>query len=538
MHELCDLKIHVNGQCTFFLNERVVSKFSGRLKKMIKQEKRKSQIRKSEIEVEDFPGGPDGFELVLRFCYNNGRITITPSNVSLLHCSAIFLEMTENVSTYNLLQQTKIFLEGLFYWTWNDLLICVKSCESFFSYADSSGLLEKLICSLVAKITQNSGLSLIASSSSSSSSPETTSGFRFSSSVKTTPESIKPLSSSKLWWFDDLTILPPNIIERVIRTMDAYGIENDCLILTKFLLYYLKAAVQIKGGLGSKSDYSGLADTAVYGVVLMGKTSFSCRGLFWVLRVVSGFGLSREYRAQLEGLIGEMLDQATLDDLLVSGHGGGVYDVNLVLRLVRVFVSDDAVTIQRMKKVGKLIDKYMREISPDHNLKITKFLAIAESLPDSARDCFDGVYRAIDIYLESHPSLSFEERSRLCRCLNYEKLTLGACKDLAKNPQIPPRISIEALIAQQSKIQSNVTDIDIPSPSNTQLDLDDHGSEDDETFSEESIEMKLNLQKMQYRVVKLEKVCEEMKNQMSKMVKHGNKLMGTPTHNKAVPRLC
>ncbi|XP_043695969.1 BTB/POZ domain-containing protein At3g19850 [Telopea speciosissima] len=535
MHELCDLKIHVNGQCTYFLDERVVSKFSARLKKMIKQEKRKTQIRISEIEVDDFPGGPNGFELVSRFCYNNGRIRITPSNVSLLHCSSIFLEMTEKVSTCNLLQQTEIFLEGLFYWSWNDLLICLKSCESFFSYSDSSGLLEKLICSLLAKITQNSDLNLIASSSSSSSSPETTSGFRFSSSVKTTPESIKPCSSSKAWWFDDLTILPPNMIEKVIRTMDAYGTENDSLILTKFLLHYLKTAIQIKGSIWSKSDYGGLANTAVYGVVLMGKTSFSCRGLFWVLRVVSAFGLSREYRDQLEGLIGGMLDQATLDDLLVSGHGGGVYDVNLVLRLVRVFVSDEAVTIQRMKKVGKLIDKYMREISPDHNLKITKFLAIAESLPDSARDCFDGVYRAIDIYLESHPTLSFEERSRLCRCLNYEKLTLGTSKDLAKNPRIPPRITIEALIAQQSKIQSNVTDINIPSPSKTQLDLD-HGSDEDERFSEESEGMRLNLQKMQFRVVKLEKVCEEMKNQMSKMVKH--KFMGTPTHNKSVPRLC
>jgi hypothetical protein len=31
---------------------------------------------------------------------------------------------------------------------------------------------------------------------------------------------------------------------------------------------------------------------------------------------------------------------------------------------------------------------------------VSKFLAVAESLPDSARDCYDGVYRALDIYLE------------------------------------------------------------------------------------------------------------------------------------------
>jgi hypothetical protein len=53
-----------------------------------------------------------------------------------------------------------------------------------------------------------------------------------------------------------------------------------------------------------------------------------------------------------------------------------------------------------MRKVGRLLDKYLGEISPDHGLKVSKFLAVAESLPDSARDCYDGVYRALDIYLE------------------------------------------------------------------------------------------------------------------------------------------
>jgi NPH3 family len=137
----------------------------------------------------------------------------------------------------------------------------------------------------------------------------------------------------------------------------------------------------------------------------MGRTAFSCRGLFWVLRVVSNLGLSRECRYKLETLMGLVLEQATLDDLLVSGstEGVGVYDVNLVLRLVRVFVSSEEggdVPSQRMKKVGRLIDKYLAEISPDQGLKVQKFLGLAESLPDGARECYDGVYRALDIYLE------------------------------------------------------------------------------------------------------------------------------------------
>ncbi|KAJ6324909.1 hypothetical protein OIU76_012074 [Salix suchowensis] len=412
MPQLCDLAIHVNGQQIFFLNQKILSAYSGKLKKIIRQEKRKSQIKISSIGIDNFPGGPDGFEMVSRFCYNHGEIKITVSNVALLHSCAVFLGMTENLSTGNLLKQTETFLDGVIDWSWHDIIASLKSCESFFTYSDTSGLVEKLIFSLLEKLAQNSDIAtLIASSSSSSSSPETASRFRFSSSAKTTPESTKPGSSSKQWWFDDLIVLPPMIIEK---------------------------------------DYAGLASTAVHGV---SRNSFSCRGLFSVLRVVSGFGLSRDCRAKLEKLIGAMLDQATLDDLLVSGHDDrGVFDVNLVIRLIRIFVNGDFLSPQKLKKVGRLIDKYLCEISPDQNLKTSKLLGVAESLPDSARDCFDGVYKAIDIYLQSHSTLSFEERSRLCGCLNYAKMSLEACKDLAKNPRIPPNIAVQALKLQHSKI--------------------------------------------------------------------------------------
>ena len=137
----------------------------------------------------------------------------------------------------------------------------------------------------------------------------------------------------------------------------------------------------------------------------MGKNAFSCRSLSWIMKLVSGFGLSKFCRDGLERLIGSMLDHAKLDDLLVSNSEGinnvrCVYDVNLVIRLMRVYVLCESVSLERLKKVGWLIDQYLAEISPDQNLKIFKFIGVAQSLSDSSRDCFDGAYRAIDIYLE------------------------------------------------------------------------------------------------------------------------------------------
>ncbi|GFY91616.1 auxin-responsive family protein [Actinidia rufa] len=510
MPEFCSLQIHVNAQHTFFVNEETVSKFSGKLRKIINQEKRRSQIKNFGIQIDDFPGGPFGFELVSRFCYNNGSIKIRVSNVCLLHCCALFLEMTEQG---NLLQQTQTFFEGMFYWSWNDIITCLKNCETFFAYAQhsSTALVQNLMCFLLAKIAQNSDL--IASSPSSSSSS--------SSSPDTAAKTARPKNSRSNWWFHDLTILPPKMIENFVKTIGGYGSDKQQL-----------SSHKVPPPLPEIIIY-----TAVHGVMnlMMAKKSWnslSCRGLFSVMRVVvGGFGLSRNCRGGLERLIGGMLHEATLDDLLVCGQPSAaatVYDVNLVLRLVKVFVHqyyifDDHdhhkknvsfVAVQKkMSKVGALIDDYLGEIAPDHNLNISKFLAVAESLPDCARASFDGVYRAVDIYLESHPSLSLEERSRLSRCVNYEKLSLQACKDLAKNPRIPPRIAVQALVSQHPNI------IAPPSPTTTTTKA---AISNTRQMAGEEIEihhhhedMRLNLQRMQWRVVELEKECRQMKGQTS-----------------------
>lgn len=113
------------------------------------------------IEINDFPGGPEGFELILRFCYNHGKINITVSNVLILHCCALYLEMTEEFFNNNLLQQAQTFLDRLYYWTWNEILLSLKNCEIFYAYADSYGLLEKIICALLAKVVQNSDSNLL-----------------------------------------------------------------------------------------------------------------------------------------------------------------------------------------------------------------------------------------------------------------------------------------------------------------------------------------------------------------------------------------
>jgi hypothetical protein len=458
----------------------VISKYSGSLRKMIKQSKKKRNKKKRiiTIEINDFPGGPDGFELVSRFCYHNGEILIDVSNVSTLYCCSVFLGMSEKFCFSNLFLQTEKFLEEVFYGSWSDIVSCLKNCEQVFFQADSYGLVDKLIFAALNKISQNSDdfSSSSLSSFASSLSPEM---------AKNTSESDGRYISrsvacgrSNEWWFEDMTNLSPKIILKLVMIIGAYKTNIKSLVLTRFLLHYLKTKLQTKSRtttelMRNKLEYSDLADTAVRGVISAGTRTFSCRKLFWILRVLSSFSLSRESRIGLETLIGEMLEQATLDDLLISARGSresGFYNVDLVIRLLKVFVKnreeeEEESRERNMKEIGKLIDKYLREISPDQNLKVPKFLGVAESLPDSARDCFDGVYRAIDIYLQSHPNLTPQDRTEICRCLNYKKLTMETCKQLARNPKIPPEIAIEALKSRCGNQEHTTSDVKVANKS-------------------------------------------------------------------------
>ncbi|XP_074563341.1 BTB/POZ domain-containing protein At3g19850-like [Curcuma longa] len=533
MQELWDLKVLVNDQHTFFLHQSVICAFSGKLRKLVKQESQNKKKKKKSISVGEFPGGPCGFELVSRFCYSNGSIGLTPSNVALLHCSAVALDMADT-----LLEQTSAFLDGAAGWQWSDALGALRSCEAFFPAANSCGLLRRLISSLTSRIPLDCTAPIPPPPSSSSVS---------SSAASTSPESSMATPSDSLqkkeWWFDELAVLAPITVEEMARSLEAFMADNKSLLLTRFLLHYLKSVAQRPGSRKEmEAAVGGLAETAVHGVVAIGRSTpgaFSCRGLFWVLRVVTGLGVSREVRDELEKLMGQVLDQATLDDLLVSGHGV-VYDVNLVVRLVRTFVGGSAaaggeVELQRMRKVGRLMDKYLGEICPDQSLKVGKFLEAAEALPDSARDCFDGVYRAMDIYLQSHPGLSGEEVANLCRCLNYEKLTLESCKDLAKNRRIPPGIAVQALASQRSKLHIGSTTTTTTTTITTTIETtpcSPAAAPDDE----EKDRMREEMQRMEKKVKELEKVCKSLKGRMTMMAKkslsHGNISRG------GMPKLC
>lgn len=373
--------------------QRIISSFSGRLSKLFA--KSWSTVKNFKVIFHDFPGGGESFELVTKFCYNNGTIEINPSNTALLNCAAHFMEMNESVCRWNnLLEQTEKSLEQISYWSWSELLVALKHCEDFLPVAKSSGVLNKCMDSLIGRVAISSGSE--ASSYPSNSSPDS-SGFRLSCDTRST-ESLKNSFSRVTWWFEDLVAMNPDLVEMMVKSMISRKYDHS--IISRFLFYYQKSKLVT----ATSNEKRKITETVVDSLCFLDQGSVSCKSLLGILRVALSLNISKDCRNKLERMIGSQIDQATLDNLLVpSPHGCNyLYDVNLVLRFLKAFlnVGIDKISPIRLRKVASLMDLYIAEVAPDPNLKPSKFIALTSALPGSARESSDGIYHAMDMYLQ------------------------------------------------------------------------------------------------------------------------------------------
>ena len=123
--------------------------------------------------------------------------------------------------------------------------------------------------------------------------------------------------------------------------------------------------------------------------------------------------------------MGLQLGQAVLDDLLIpsfSFTGDLLFDVDTVQRIMMNYLecetngnpfsykADEEYVSpppSDLERVGKLMESYLAEIASDRNLNVSKFISLAELLPEQSRVKEDGMYRAIDIYLKVHSHVWF-----------------------------------------------------------------------------------------------------------------------------------
>ncbi|KAL3616338.1 hypothetical protein CASFOL_039728 [Castilleja foliolosa] len=442
-----DITIEVDG-ATFSLHKFPLVSRSGRIRKLIAES---SDV--SRIDLLGLPGGPESFELAAQFCYGI-NFEITPSNVAHLLCISDYLEMTEEHSKHNLASRSHEYLDSI---VSKSLEMCVHvlhRCEPLLPLADELGLVTRCIDGIASKAC----VEQIASSFS---------RLEYSSSGRL--HMSKQIKCDADWWIEDLSILRVDLYHRVITAIKCRGVRPESVGAS--LVSYAQKEL-------TKSKADGIVVETIVGLLPVEKFAVPLSFLFGLLRSAVMLDCSANCRMDLERRIGSQLDIATLDDLLIPSfrHAGDtLFDVETVHRILvnfsqiedseeedmdeeSVFESDSPSLPSQtaLCNVSKLVDNYLAEIAPDANLKLSMFVAIAEALPAHARTVHDGLYRAIDIYLKAHQGLSDPDKRKLCKLIDFQKLSQEAGAHAAQNERLPVQSIVQVLFYEQQRLRTSL----------------------------------------------------------------------------------
>ncbi|XP_075490138.1 BTB/POZ domain-containing protein At5g48800 isoform X2 [Primulina tabacum] len=408
-------------------------------------------------------------ELAAQFCYGV-NFEITAANVAELCCVSDYLEMTEEYSKNNLGSRAEEYLETI---VCKNLEMCVEvlqQCENLLPLADEL----KIVTRCIEAIASKACVEQIASSFS---------RLEYSSSGRL--HMSKQTKCEGDWWIEDLSVLRIDMYQRVITAMKCRGVRPESIgaslvnhaqkELIKSSTLWNQSAQQKVDFVPGANDHERLVVETIVSLLPVEKLAVSISFLFGLLRSAVILDCTVACRLDLERRIGSQLDMATLDDLLIPSfrHAGDtLFDVDTVHRIlvnfsqqddseddmddVLVFESDSPPSPSQttLCKVSKLVDNYLAEIAPDANLKLNKFIAVAETLPTHARTFHDGLYRAIDVYLKAHQGLPDPDGKRLCKLIDFQKLSQEAGAHAAQNERLPLQSIVQVLYYEQLRLRN------------------------------------------------------------------------------------
>ncbi|KAJ6821352.1 BTB/POZ domain-containing proteinisoform X1 [Iris pallida] len=454
-----DITIEVSGT-SFQLHKFPLVSRSGRIRKLI-TELRDADV--SRIELLNLPGGTESFEMVAKFCYGV-NFEITTSNVAQLRCASQYLEMTEDYASENLVSRSEAYLDGVVCQSLEMSVEVLQKCESLLPLAEELKVVGRCVDAIASKACTEQ----IASSFS---------RLEYSSSGRLHMN--KQAKATGDWWIEDLSVLQIVFYQRVVEAMKCRGVRPESIGAS--LVNYAEKLLKRKPtfwneqmpGPSASCEEKMLVET-ISGLLPVEKLAVPINFLFGLLRSVVMLDCGMACRLNLERRIGSQLEMASLDDLLIPSlqhPGETMFDVDTVHRILVIFSQQDdsdsedgesgydsdgvhPPTQTALAKVGKLIDGYLAEIAPDANLKLAKFVVIADTLPGYARTVDDGLYRAIDIYLKAHQGLSDLERKRLCKLIDFHKLSEEASAHAAQNERLPLQAMVQVLYIEQLKLRN------------------------------------------------------------------------------------
>ncbi|KAJ6794618.1 BTB/POZ domain-containing protein [Iris pallida] len=451
-----DIAVQIGG-VTFSLHKFPLVSKCGLVRQLLSEA---HDSRSTLIEIPDIPGGAEAFELIARFCYGiNFEISI--ENLAMLRCASEYLAMTDDYSTGNLVSRTEAYLEEVALMSLSGAVTVLHKSEGLLPMAEKVKLVSRCI-DAIAYIACND--SQFSPKPKTDNSQENTSFL-----LGQQPRAIVN------WCAEELTVLRIDTFQRVLMAMKARGFKQYALGPV-IMLYAQKSlrGLDIFGSGGKQIEPKQEHEKRVVLETIVSllpreKNAMSVSFLSVLLRAAVYLETTVACRLDLEKRMGLQLDQAVLDDLLIpsfSSSGETTFDVDTVQRILMNYLDnevdggrldDDYVSMSPndIEEVGKLMESYLAEIASDQNLTISRFISLAELIPEQAKVTEDGMYRGIDIYLKAHPSLNDTERIKVCSLMNCQKLSREACAHAAQNDRLPVQIVVQVLYYEQQRIQNS-----------------------------------------------------------------------------------
>ncbi|XWS41802.1 hypothetical protein CRYUN_Cryun17cG0114400 [Craigia yunnanensis] len=453
-----DVTVHVGG-ASFSLHKFPLVSKCGYIRKVVSESNDADLLA---IEIPDVPGGAESFELAAKFCYGI-NLEISTENIAMLRCAAEYLEMTEDYAVGNLVGSTEAYLNEVALKSLTGSVSVLHTSENLLPIAEKVKLVGRCIDAIAYLACKESQSCMSGRSESGN-----------DSAISSTITNSKPIVD---WWAEDLAVLRIDVFQRVLIAMIARGFKQYALGPV-LMLYAQKALRGLEiFGKGRKKieprqehEKRVVLETIV-SLLPREKNTLSVSFLSVLLRAAIYLETTVACRLDLEKRMALQLGQAVLDDLLIPAYsftGDTLFDVDTVQRIMMNYLDyeaekshfgykeeDDYISPSPsdMERVGKLMESYLSEIASDRYLSVSKFIGLAELIPEQTRVTEDGMYRAIDIYLKAHPTITDLERKKVCSLMDCQKLSREACAHAAQNDRLPVQTVVQVLYYEQQRLR-------------------------------------------------------------------------------------
>ncbi|XP_071699005.1 BTB/POZ domain-containing protein At5g48130 [Rutidosis leptorrhynchoides] len=403
----------------------------------------------NEVELpQDFPGGPETFEMISLFIYGSSTL-VDPFNVAALRCAAEYLEMTEEYSSGNLCERFDIYLNQVVLQSWDDTLIVLQKCQSLDPWAEELLIVSRCIESLAFMACME-----ILDPERRRDQPVVT--LEALSTQKWCSEMVQEIMTQDVW-IKDLIALPFGFFKRVIGSLRRQGMKEK--YVSPVILFYVNWVLSVEKN--SDKDVALLLKEVLdlLHIGEKGSRVIPVGFYFSLLSKTLKFDLGKEYTIRLQNQISGVLHMAQVEDFLSPENNkmddfSSSIEMETMESIFSTYVafnmcSNSNIPSPYHSVVAELWDSYLTRIASDTKMSSKRFMELIEIMPISSRQNHDHLYKALNIFLQVHCELSQDEKSTVCKYLNCQKLSNEVCVEAVQNELMPLRLIVQALFVQQ-----------------------------------------------------------------------------------------